>query len=137
MEIDACLITEQAAFQCALDEFLNVVSNERETWDLVEIEVAEIRRLLDGLERCVRFGPDAPAPHRPPSGDLLAGIRTRRKLLAQVQAVSFENAVRKRPMLADISAAYAALPAILPEINVSVPIHELAGERLQEPVSET
>jgi hypothetical protein len=136
-EIEADLEKEQAAFEGALDEFLNVLSNERETWDLVEIEVAEIRRLLDGLDRCVRMVPDASAPHRQPSGDLLAGIRARRKLLAQVQAVPFEHAVRKRPMLAEISAAYAALPALSAPVDVPVPVHKLAGERLQEPVSGT
>jgi hypothetical protein len=101
---------EQLGLSGGLEYFVNVVADDRESWEQISIGAQEIRRLLDKLEKYVLPYRDSPtASQRQQCLKVLAGIKERRKLLAKILALEYEDAARKRPMLSGVGSTYAKL----------------------------
>jgi hypothetical protein len=81
---------EQLGLSGGLEYFVNVVADDRESWEQISIGAQEIRRLLDKLEKYVLPYRDSPtASQRQQCLKVLAG--------------------RKRPMLSGVGSTYAKL----------------------------
>jgi hypothetical protein len=135
MKITAHLYVTQGSFTSTLQEFVDVASDERGTWETAKFEILEIRRLLDQLDRYVLPYSDAlMIRHRRQYLELLEGIGQRRKLLNAVYQLEYEDAIKNRKTLSDIGKAYVKLQEGLRELMYELATADENGNTLLDAV---